>query len=594
MPPLTIVLGGEPVTIAKGSFSAENAIEERSTCSFTVIDEPGAKQYRKGQPVTVWGEDDFPIFGGVVDTARADIMAPSGGLLHDISCVGWQYLADKRIAAASYTDEFAGAIVRDLVARYLADEGIRITEWAEGDQMTAFLSPWFPAGFTSDTNYVQDGPKIREAVFNYVPVSQALDVLAEKAGFWWGIDAYKRLFFLPRTAKKASRVATRDDMRKGSIRVTHGNPKYRNRQYIKGGTDITSPQTERHKGDGEAQSFTVGFPIAKAPTIKVNGSTQTVGIKGVDEGRQWYWAKRDPVITQERGDTPLTSSDMLEVVYEGEFPIVFLSFDQEAINDRKLVEGGGTGFVEEVDDEPETNSRDAAGQSANKKLEKYAVIGRRVQFTTWKPGLEAGTLLTVNLPEWHVEGAEMLIDSVKVQYDGTVVWYTVSAVEGPSMGSWTRLFTELARRAKPFVIRENISEEEVLVTLETFSKTWQEAERPNPFYEIYPGPDVFPGPDTYPMFHPGDEVKYLAWYDSTGERGRRQITQREDSPGEIFTVTLIAPTEAVGTITHLGWWGGWQASDEVGTGVELDKQPYAKEKTELESIQVEKTDIKGW
>src|SRR5690554_6486420 len=104
----------------------------------------------------------------------------------------------------------------------------------------------------SSTTVIQDGPVITEAIFNYIPISQAFDVLAEKAGFWWVIDENKRLWFMTRSTNIAPWIVTGDNIKYRSISVEHGNSYYRNKQYIRGGTDETDLLTETKTGDGES------------------------------------------------------------------------------------------------------------------------------------------------------------------------------------------------------------------------------------------------------------------------------------------------------------------------------------------------------
>jgi len=355
------------------------------------------------------------------------------------------------------------------------------------------------------SNNIQDGPVVKEAIFNYVPVTQASDELAEKSVFWWRITPYRRLHFKARESNAAPWTATADNMKHDSVSVEHGNPKYRNRQYVKGGRDITDPQTETKVGDGEARSFTVGFPIAKVPTVEVSISggawtAQTIGIKGVETGKQWYWSKGDPVIVQDDSETVLTSADKVRITYQGEYDIVVLSEDNAAIVDRQQVEGGGTGYVEDVADEPNITNRDAAFQLANKKLQKYAIIGRRLRFRTRRSGLQPGQLLTVNLPEHDFDNDELLVESVTVTEEQNTLWYDVVAVEGPEQGSWAKMFHAMATRGQAFVERINIGEDQVLVTLQTYSESWPWAENvvKNVFACPVPSIDLYPSSTLYP------------------------------------------------------------------------------------------------
>lgn len=565
-----IKISGQEVIISKDSLSIDDAIEERSIASFTVIDASGSRHYKKGEPVEIIENGEL-IFAGVIDTPKEKKVTPIGDMYHYITCTDWHYLADKRIVAKAYELTFAGDIVIDFINTYLADEGV-----TAGD--------------------IQTGPQIAEAIFNYIRVSDALNSLAEKSGFWWMIDQYKQLHFVERSTNEAPFSVTNSDMEKDSIEVEHGNSQYRNRQYIKGGRDITDPQTEYKVGDGDTKTFVVGFPIAKVPTVEVsrNGGAwiqQTVGIKGLDEIKQWYWSKGDNTVVQDNAETVLGKDiDRMRITYQGEFDIVVITENPEEVENLKIIEGGGSGWVEDVADEPQTTNRDAAFQSANSKIRKYGVNGRRLRFRTWKNGLEVGQLLTVNLPDHDLNNAEMLIETVQITKEDNELWHSVSAVEGPVSGSWAKMFYAMATRGQAFVIRENINESQVLITLAQFNKTWEEADSPNIFKEVYASDNLYPSDTLYPMFEYADRIKEVALFDTLNNELLRKVITKQtgNSTGNILSTVYVAPFEANGSIAKIAWYGGMRSD------IKIDEQAYLKTKTELEAIQVERTDLRNF
>jgi len=553
------LLRGSKMLIAADTINIEDSIDERSTLSMSIIDERNQLSFQKGQPVDVYDGEEL-IFSGVIETAVK--YKNTVDMVHDVSCIDWHYLADKRIMAKAYENEPAGDIIKDIITTYLADEGV-----TEGT--------------------IQDGPIITEAVFNYVPITDAINSITEKAGFIWYIDYDKKLYFMERGTTTAPFPVTNKDMLKGSIQLVNGNPQYRNKQYIKGGRDITDPQTQYFKGDGVNRTFVVGYPIAKVPIITLNGVSQTVGIRGVDTGKQWYWAKGDNTITQSNNGIPISTSDTLKVTYQGEFDIVVVSVNLEEIESRKSIEESGTGIVEDVFDDMSVTTRTAAFELADAKIKKFAKVSNQLKFTTDKPGLKPGQLLSVNLPDYGIN-TDMLINKVTISTEckGQIIWYDIEAVEGPQYESWTKMFHSMATRGQAFVVRENISEEQVLVTLEQFFKTWEQAETPNIFYEIYPGANTLPG--VLPMFDPADRVKSIALVSDTDELVKKPITKQINLGTEILSTVFVNSYEGNGSIKKVRWYGGYFGN------IIVDEQVFEKTKTELEAIQIDKIDIKGW
>jgi len=557
---VVIKIAGNDIIFEKNSWSMDDTIGARSSTQFTAISKVLSTVYAKGQPVEVYEGADL-LFSGYIEKVSRRII--TGVSYFPITAVDNCYLADKRVIAASYQNETAGNIVTDIFNTYLDDEGVTI-------------------------GTVQTGTTIQEAVFNYVRVSDALDSLAEKAGFWWNIDKNKELHFVARETYTAPFQVSEKDMEKGSVSVEKGNQHYRNKQYIKGGKDITDPQTEHFKGDGVNQTFSVGYPIAKVPTIKLNNVSQSVGIRGLDENKDWYWAKGSNAITQEREDTPKISTDDLAITYQGEFDIVVVTYDQAAISDRQNVEGT-TGIIEVVDDEPSASGRATAFQTANSKLRKYCTLGRTIKFRTWKAGLAAGQILTVNRSDYGLDGVEMLIETINVSKKESTIWYDVTATENGTSDTWAKFFYKIASK-QIYAVRENIGEDEVLTILEQFSKTWAISDNPNMFKEVYASASLYPSTSLYPMIAYADRVKRVKLLNASNAvlLNKAITTVNGEETGEVLSTLYVSPNEANGSIAKVSWYGG------KFENILMDQQVYVHSKTELESIQIDKTDTRNF
>lgn len=476
---LSVDVGGAGVVgMLAGSFAMTDRVEERSTCRFAVYDAAGTWNPLRGEPVTITDrtvEPETVIFTGYVDTvSRHETRPMSGEWTFDVACVDNHYLADKRIVARSYIAETCGAIVEDIIDRYLADEGI-----TEGT--------------------IEAGPTVVEAIFNYVYADEALDALAERAGFTWRIDVDKALHFHARATVPAPFDLTETvALRRGAgIEFGAGNPEYRNRQYIRGAKELTDEQVETRIGDGETRTFTMAYPLAQEPTITLNAGSQTVGIRGVDTGKNWYWSKGDAVISQDTGDTVLESSDTLEVTYVGEFDIVVLAENPTGITDRATIEDNGTGYVEAVAD-ISASSRDAAFDVAAAKLDRYGSDGATLAFETTEAGLQAGQLIVVDIAGHPLDGESFLISSVATRdYGPRHLLRAVQAVQGPVLLSWTRL---LANPSTAAIDLLNVGGGTVLILLvSTFeTATWTETVGqtahacPLPASNLYPDEELYP------------------------------------------------------------------------------------------------------
>ena len=71
---------------------------------------------------------------------------------------------------------------------------------------------------------------------------------------------------------------------------------------------------------GDKHHAMLPFPVARIHSVTLNGQPQTVGIKGVDNGRDWYFAIGDAILTRDTQAPRLAEGDMVHVDYDGQYP----------------------------------------------------------------------------------------------------------------------------------------------------------------------------------------------------------------------------------------------------------------------------------
>lgn len=424
----TYTIAGQPVTVQKNSLNINDRLNERTTGSIVVVEPPF--EITKGMDVAI-SQDGADIFTGKVLKPRS-----SGDQVRivTVSCTGFAALVDKRIIAEVYGNTLAGDIVLDFIAKYFADEGI-----IAGD--------------------IQDGPLISRAVFNYDDGGTAMKYLCDVTGFCWDVDGQKRLSFFDRATYQAPFGLTDTSMNYSGLQAEENADDYRNRQIVRGPMGTSSVQTRTFHGDGATQTFTLDLPVATVPTAKVNGVIKTVGIRSVDKGCDWYWAKGDKTISQDPAGTKLVAADTLTVEYQGLFPLLIMADNPGQIDERKSIEGG-SGIYEQVTSVTNLDTQDAAEQYTMGLLEQYGYIPRVVSFNTHTPGLKSGQLIPVQNTKHNLNGT-FLIESVTARDDNGLTMYSVKCLDGASLGGWDRFFRALVQGNKTFTIREN----EILVKL---------------------------------------------------------------------------------------------------------------------------------
>lgn len=76
------------------------------------------------------------------------------------------------------------------------------------------------------------------------------------------------------------------------------------------------------------------------------------------------------------------------------------------------------------------------------------------------------------------------------------------------------------------------------------------------------------------------------------EQFRKQVTiQQADGTGRAETIAYINPNEANFQIEEIGWFAGADAAASAGSGVMVARVLYSKNKTQLESVQIDRVDV---
>lgn len=372
--------------------------------------------------------------------------------------------------------------------------------WIDGLQVevSASASTWR----LGSTKSIAAGMMMTEMTHNYESPASGFDRMAQSEGYWWAIDQFKCIWYQPYTGLVAQWVLDGTQAEYDTVTAERGNQQYRNRQWVVGGKDKTSTQTQSFKGDGVNRNFTLGYQLAQTPTIKVNGVTKTVGIKGVNtSGFDWYWAKDDATITQDNAGTLLINTDTLQVTYVGEYPIVAISTDTNAVSMQQALEGGGTGYVESKYESATISSTAAAFDIANSLIAHYGVSVTTLTFGTLKSGLMPGQLLTVNLATHGLNNVQMLVESINISdSDAYNVWYTVNLVGAAYDTNWLSLWTNILRKSQIQIDQSNQGTPQIVALLANspLTFTWTMTNTQTVYACPVPSPTLFPGPSLFP------------------------------------------------------------------------------------------------
>jgi hypothetical protein len=544
----------------------------RSTAEFAIWDEDAIWHYYQGQVVEIRDDNYELLFGGVVETVEEErIKGPVNHRVHHLACVDWNWIADKRLLFMSVENQHAGDIVTTIFNTILIDEGVIIGEIQEGA-----LIPEFRAG--------------------YCTLTEALDSLAEYSEFIWFITEARELYFITPTTFDAPRALADNDILEDTYNYSIGNDQYRNRQYSIGGQGRTNQLTEEFAGDGKTRTFKLSRSVAIEPAITVNGSPKTVGIGQVDADgtHDWYWNEDSDSIIQDSTGTILSTSDTLRVVYIGLYKVINSASDYAQITARAALDST-SGIIEEVMTGSLMTSADAAVAAAEAKLSRYARDAKKFDFQTVSNEFAVGTMLAIEFTAFDFVN-DYLITNIHITEDddGGGPSYAITCCDGPASTEWEDVYKDINHEARSGKIEIGALNDSDLLVYKGFVKTWIEVDYPNPFNCGVVDDAEYASDPLIPGFDPQDRWMYVVVYNAGTEIFRKAVLAVEHLTDRDYASCYIAASEAVGTISHIGLWGGQGCSATPGSGIELDKQVYVRDKTNSESLQVVFTQIKGW
>ena len=190
----------------------------------------------------------------------------------------------------------------------------------------------------------------------------------------------------------------------------------------------------------------------------LNGLSKTIGQKGIDTGKDFYYALNSTTLAQDTSGAILQFGiDELTISYTGQFTTEVVrdntgGFPNTTTQSQYAALTGGSGIVEVVEDVSSKQLTVVAAQSyGDAKLQRYGVIGRTLTCMTNRTGLAVGQYVAVVIPEIGINDAAMLITAMDLTMEITLVgsqasmlyYWKLTCIEGPTLGSWQKTLTQI-------------------------------------------------------------------------------------------------------------------------------------------------------
>lgn len=285
-----------------------------------------------------------------------------------------------------------------------------------------------------------------------------LDTISQASGdYHWNVDLNKYLSFNLRGAKVSPWCLYSTDLLFAPGVTPAGSADlYCNQVKVTNVIFQTAVQTEQKVADGSATSWQMAYPLYSAPTIIINGVTQTVGIQGQDTGKAFYWQSGSASIGQDSTATKLANGTIINFSYVGQY------FDTVTVNNlteqaaRAAVEKN-SGIVCRIVDGSTVlgiggqNMTQAQATTYAQGLLARFGVNNAINLTATttsdrlgsRPAPFLGMLMPTFLPEYQVNNTQLLVTKVTTtatqKADGNVLYYyAIEATNGANLSNWVQ------------------------------------------------------------------------------------------------------------------------------------------------------------
>lgn len=387
------------------------------------VDRFGAIQL--GQPVYLVSSDSSvgEIFGGYIDTlTTSSYPAVDVPYCWSAKCASWEGLARRRVVPPAIPQSFTGVagdvVFRKLVLDYLSNDGVAVSTSTAPDITLA-------AAVGANIGQLLD---------------QVVSLISDETTQWyWTTDAWRTFILATRSATSAPwNVSNGDDLLAGSTpyqqSITQTHNQMANQVYAIGQNTLLNTLNATLVGNGTATTFNLPQNVGAAPTITLNSGAQTVGILGVDTGKNWYWAQGSAVITQDSGGVVLTPSDTLVVSYTPETAAVAQAPNVGSLQSLQAIEGTSANYEHSITVSQPILPDDLLAIATAYETE-YGEPASTCQLYTLRPGLKTGQLQAINLAAAGIPSGNYLIATVQITLTGgNVLLWQYTAFGGANIG----------------------------------------------------------------------------------------------------------------------------------------------------------------
>jgi hypothetical protein len=352
--------------------------------------------------VELW-VDGTKVFGGLVSSIKA-MTRGNRNVYWQVEAMDYTIELNRVLITERYEDMTANAIIADLISQ--------LNEEADD---------------TFTTTNVDAPTTITSISFNRLSVRQCIEKIASLLNYYWYVDYDRDIHFF----------AMSDEVAPFALTDSNGNYLYdslvyeenldqlRNVVLLEGAEIEGTTREEVYRATDNQKAFPLANKFASLPTVKINGSSVTVGIDFItaDTAMSVAWNYNQKYL---RFISELNSTQTVLVSGIPLYPLIVQLQDSTSIS--------LYGVYQFTKKDRTVRTRDEAVELANAQLDAYATPTVTGSFKTYTAGLKAGQVISIQSDVMGLNDF-YLIDRVSLTIDAVDrVIYNVSFVSVKTQG----------------------------------------------------------------------------------------------------------------------------------------------------------------
>lgn len=300
------------------------------------------------------------VFAGVIVSVEETIDADV--LVYNAACKDWTHYLDQKVVIERFENKTVSEIISTINTNYLS-------------------------GFT--INNVNCNITIATIAFNRLPVSECLQILADRVNYYWYIDYDQDIHFFAKNSEGAPFEIndTNGNYIPSSLVIKDDISQMKNIVFVSGAEFKGDNKTVNMKGDGTTKVFYLGYKFSNQPDVTVSSVEQDVGIEFLnnDEDHDCLWSfgqKYVRFVTAPASGAAIsvTGTPLIPITVREEFPESVAAYGEYefAVVNKNL------------------RSKDECRQYALSQLEAYGKKISEGSFQTYRHGLRSGQVVRIS------------------------------------------------------------------------------------------------------------------------------------------------------------------------------------------------------